>query len=63
MRKASWLEAFPELMESLGQTAWMVGWSFLIVVVLGLVVGVILRLASPDGLRRTRSSTRASAWW
>jgi D-methionine transport system permease protein len=38
-------------MESLGQTAWMVGWSFLIVVVLGLAVGVILRLASPDGLR------------
>ena len=51
MRKVSWLEAVPELMESLGQTAWMVGWSFLIVVVLGLTVGVILRLASPDGLR------------
>ena len=48
MRKVSWLEALPELMESLGQTAWMVGWSFLIVVVLGLAVGVILRLASPD---------------
>ena len=53
MRKVSWLEALPELMESLGQTAWMVGWSFLIVVVLGLAVGVILRLASPDGLRPT----------
>ena len=51
MRKVSWLEALPELMDSLGQTAWMVGWSFLIVVVLGLAVGVILRLASPDGLR------------
>jgi len=51
VRKVSWLEALPELMESLGQTAWMVGWSFLIVVVLGLAVGVILRLASPDGLR------------
>jgi len=51
VRKVSWLEALPELMESLGQTAWMVGWSFLIVVVLGLTVGVILRLASPDGLR------------
>ena len=51
MRKVSWLEALPELMESLGQTAWMVGWSFLIVVVLGLAVGVLLRLASPDGLR------------
>ena len=51
MRKVSWLEALPELMESLGQTAWMVGWSFLIVVVLGLAVGAILRLASPDRLR------------
>ena len=51
MKKDSWLEVFPELMGSLGQTAWMVGWSFLIVVVLGLAVGVILRLASPDGLR------------
>ncbi|MDI9629252.1 MAG: methionine ABC transporter permease [Acidobacteriota bacterium] len=51
MRKVSWLEALPELMESLGQTAWMVGWSFLIVVALGLAVGVLLRLASPDGLR------------
>jgi len=51
VRKVSWLEALPELMESLGQTAWMVGWSFLIVVVLGLAVGVILRLASPDRLR------------
>ena len=46
MRKVSWLEALPELMESLGQTAWMVGWSFLIVVALGLAVGVLLRLAS-----------------
>ena len=51
MRKASWIEVLPELLESLGQTAWMVGWSFLIVVVFGLVVGVILRLSSPDGLR------------
>mgnify|MGYP000045883841 CR=1 FL=1 len=42
MRKVSWLEALPELMESLGQTAWMVGWSFLIVVVLGMAVGVIM---------------------
>lgn len=51
MRKDSWIEVLPELLGSLGQTAWMVGWSFLIVVVLGLVVGVWLRLASPDGLR------------
>lgn len=51
MKKDSWLEVFPELMGSLGQTAWMVGWSFLIVVLFGLAVGVWLRLASPDGLR------------
>ncbi|MGI5952203.1 MAG: methionine ABC transporter permease [Brooklawnia sp.] len=51
MRKATWTEVIPELLESLGQTAWMVGWSFLIVIVLGLVVGVVLRLSSPDGLR------------
>lgn len=51
MKKASWIEVIPELLESLGQTAWMVGWSFLIVVVFGLVVGVLLRLSSPDGLR------------
>lgn len=51
MKKASWFEVLPELLASLGQTAWMVGWSFLIVTVLGLAVGVWLRLASPDGLR------------
>ena len=51
MTKKSWLEALPELLESLGQTAWMVGWSFLIVTVLGLLVGVVLRLSAPDGLR------------
>ena len=51
MTQTTWMEALPELLGSLGQTAWMVGWSFLIVVVLGLTVGVILRLASPDGLR------------
>lgn len=51
MKKASWVEVLPELMKSLGETAWMVGWSFLIVLVLGLAVGVLLRLSSPDGLR------------
>ncbi len=37
MKKASWIEAFPELMHALGQTAWMVGASFVIVTVLGLL--------------------------
>lgn len=50
MKKASWIEAFPELMHALGQTAWMVGASFVIVTVLGLALGVVLRLSSPDGL-------------
>ncbi len=51
MTKKSWIDALPELLESLGQTAWMVGWSFLIVVIFGLAVGVWLRLTAPDGLR------------
>lgn len=51
MRRASWLEVIPELLASLGETAWMVGWSFVIVTLFGLIVGVILRLSSPDGLR------------
>ncbi len=51
MRKVSWIEAFPEMMATLGETAWMVGGSFVIVTVLGIVVGVVLRLTSPDGLR------------
>ncbi len=55
MRKVSWTEAFPEMMETLGQTAWMVGGSFIIVTILGLAVGVILRLTSPDGLRPQRA--------
>lgn len=40
----------PELLKSLGETGWMVGWSFLIVVALGVAVGVLLRLWAPDGL-------------
>ncbi|MFZ2443335.1 MAG: methionine ABC transporter permease, partial [Ilumatobacteraceae bacterium] len=43
------------MMETLGQTAWMVGGSFIIVTILGLAVGVILRLTSPDGLRPQRA--------
>ena len=54
MRQKTWIEVVPELLESLGQTAWMVGWSFVITVVLGVVVGVVLRLVAPDGLRPVR---------
>ena len=50
MNKISWLDALPELMKALGQTGWMVGWSFLITLLLGLVIGVLLRLSAPDGL-------------
>lgn len=50
----SWIEALPELLGSLGQTGWMVGWSFLITVVLGTAAGVLLRLSAPDGLRPSR---------
>lgn len=51
MNKTTWLEALPELLEALGETAWMTFGSFLITLVLGLALGVWLRLASPDGLR------------
>lgn len=50
MTKTTWVEAIPELLESLGQTGWMVGWSFLLTLVLGTVAGVLLRLSAPDGL-------------
>ncbi len=56
MKKASWIEVLPELLESLGQTGWMVGWSFLIVAAVGLVVGVLLRLTAPDGLHPNQAA-------
>lgn len=55
MNQTSWQDALPELLEALGETAWMVGWSFLITVVLGIVVGVLLRLWAPDGLTPNRA--------
>lgn len=54
MTQTTWLEALPELATSLGQTAWMVGWSFLITLVLGTAAGVLLRLTAPDGLTPNR---------
>lgn len=54
MRKITWIEAIPELASSLGQTGIMVGGSFVIVVALGLVLGVVLRLTAPDGLTPQR---------
>lgn len=54
MTPTTWLDALPELLGSLGQTAWMVGWSFLITVVLGTAAGVLLRLTAPDGLTPNR---------
>lgn len=51
MNKTTLTEALPELLEALGETAWMTFGSFLITLVLGLALGVWLRLASPDGLR------------
>lgn len=54
MTKATWQDALPELLFSLGQTGWMVGWSFLITIVLGTVAGVLLRNWAPDGLTPSR---------
>lgn len=55
MNKTTWIDAIPELLEALGQTAWMVSWSFLLTLVLGTVAGVLLRLSAPDGLTPSRS--------
>lgn len=51
MNKISVLDALPELFTALGETAWMVGWSFLFTVLFGLLCGIGLRLTSADGLR------------
>lgn len=42
-------------MNSLGQTAWMVGLSFVITFVVGTAAGVFLRLTAPDGLTPNRA--------
>lgn len=55
MNKATWIEALPELMFALGQTGWMVTWSFLITVVFGTIAGVLLRNWAPDGLTPSRA--------
>ena len=54
MTQKTSIEALPELLGALGETAWMVGWSFLIVVLLGTAVGVLLRLWASDGLVPSR---------
>lgn len=54
MTQRTWIEAIPELSKALGQTGWMVFGSFVITVVFGLIVGIILRLTSPDGTRHHR---------
>ena len=54
MNQKTWIEALPELLEALGETAWMVGWAFLIVVLVGTAVGVLLRLWASDGLTPSR---------
>jgi D-methionine transport system permease protein len=52
--KTTWIEALPDLGVALGETAWMVGWSFVITVLFGTLAGVALRLTSPDGLTPNR---------
>ena len=51
MNQASIAETLPELWGALGETAWMVLWSFLLSGVLGIAVGIALRVTAPDGLR------------
>lgn len=51
MRKTTVREALPELWQSLLETAHMVGWSFVLTLVCGTLVGIWLCLSGPDGLR------------
>lgn len=51
MKKQSIQESLPELWQALGETGLMVFWAFLITLVLGTLVGILLRLWAPDGLR------------
>ena len=53
--KTSWIDALPDLAAAFGETAWMVGWSFVLTVALGLAGGVLLRLTAPDGLTPNRA--------
>lgn len=46
----SLIDVLPELIEAFGQTLWMTGWSFVLVVIFGVLSGVLLRLTAPDGL-------------
>lgn len=48
-------DVLPELGKALWQTTWMVGWSFFLVVVFGVISGVLLRLTSPDGLTPSKA--------
>jgi len=52
--KTTWIEALPDLGLAFGETAWMVGWSFVITMVAGTLAGVALRLTAPDGLTPSR---------
>lgn len=49
------IESLPDLLRALGETGWMVGWSFLITVLVGIIAGVALHLTAPDGLRPNRA--------
>lgn len=51
MKKTTVAESLPELWVALGETAWMVALSFIVTLILGTLVGVLLRLSAPDGLR------------
>lgn len=48
-------DVLPDLLAALGETAWMVGWSFVLTLIFGVLVGVALRLTAPDGLTPNRA--------
>jgi D-methionine transport system permease protein len=50
MNQKTPIEALPELLVALGETAWMCAIAFLFTVVFGILAGVALRLTAPGGL-------------
>lgn len=55
MNKLSWYDALPEVWAATLDTLYMVGVAFLLTVVGGVLVGVLLHVTAPDGLRPIRT--------
>lgn len=54
MNKTTIMDALPELLKALGETAWMTFGAFVLTLIFGIALGVALRLTAPDGMRPNR---------